>query len=103
MKKLLSTLTALVLALVLSTTYAAANDMDGVMMKDGKMMMMKDGKASGAMTKDMMMNDGTKVMMDGSMMKKDGSKMMMKDGEMMDMGGKTMGGDKMGGKMMEGK
>ena len=59
-----------------------AGDMDGVMMKDGKMMMMKDGKPAGQMTKEMTMSNGTKVMTDGKMMMKDGGQMMMKDGQM---------------------
>ena len=59
---------------------------DGVMMKDGKMMVLKDGKTM-PMTKEMTMSDGTKVMPDGSVMKKDGTKMMMKDGDGMNMSG----------------
>lgn len=73
-------------------THAA--EMAGIMMKDGKMMMMKDGKAAGPMDHDMTMSNGTKVMTDGTMMMKDGSQMHMKDGQMMMMDGKTMGGGK---------
>jgi hypothetical protein len=76
-----------------------AADMNGVMMKDGKMMMMKDGKAAGPMDKEMTMSDGTKVKPDGSMMMKDGKKMMMKDGQMIMMDGKMMDS----GKAMEKK
>lgn len=76
-----------------------AADMDGVMMKDGKMMMMMGGKATGPMDKEMTMSDGTKVKPDGSMMMKDGKMMKMKDGQMMMMDGKMMDS----GKAMEKK
>src|SRR5262245_42976665 len=66
----------------------SAADLDGVMMKDGKMMMMKAGQASGPMDKEMTMSNGTKVKSDGSMTMKDGKTMMMKNGQMMTMDGK---------------
>ena len=66
----------------------------GAMMKDGKMMMMKDGKATGPMKHEMTMGDGTKMMMDGTMKMKDGKEMHMKDGQMMMMDGKMMEGGK---------
>ncbi|MEP7169148.1 MAG: DUF6799 domain-containing protein [Bacteroidota bacterium] len=59
---------------------------DYVAIKDGKMMIMKDGKMA-PMDKEMDMADGSKVMMDGNVMKKDGSKMMMKEGDRMYMNG----------------
>ena len=59
---------------------------DGCMMMDGKMMMIKDGKMSD-MTKPMTMGNGTKMMVDGTCVKKDGSKMKMKEGDHMDMSG----------------
>jgi uncharacterized Zn ribbon protein len=66
-----------------------AMTMDHVMMKDGKMMVMMDGKSM-MMDKEMTMKNGNKVMKDGTVMMKDGSKMMMKDGEMMSMEGMMM-------------
>ena len=69
------------------------------MMKDGKMMMMMGGKATGPMDKEMTMSDGTKVKPDGSMMMKDGKMMKMKNGQMMMMDGKMMDS----GKTMEKK
>lgn len=78
---------------------------DGVMMKDGKMMVMKNGETM-EMAEEMKMNNGTMVMKDGSVKMKDGKTMMMKDGEMMDMKGKmhTMKMDKMkDDKMMDDK
>lgn len=59
---------------------------DGCMMMDGKMMMIKDGKMSD-MTKPMTMGNGTKMMVDGTCVKKDGTKMKMKEGDHMDMSG----------------
>ena len=58
------------------------------------MMMMKDGRATGPMEHEMVMGDGTKVMMDGMMKMKDGKEMHMKDGQMMMMDGKMMEGGK---------
>lgn len=60
--------------------------MDGCMMMNGKMMMIKDGKMT-AMKKQMTMSNGTKCMVDGKCRKKDGTKMKMKEGDHMDMEG----------------
>jgi hypothetical protein len=94
MKKLLVALAAA--ALLPLTAFAMDHAGDGVMMKDGKMMEVKDGKTM-PMDKEMTMSDGTKVMEDGTVMTKDGKKMMMKDGEHMSMDGK-MGSGAMTGK-----
>jgi len=76
-----------------------AAEMAGVMMKDGKMMMMmKDGKATGPMDHEMTMPNGQKVMPDGTTKMKDGKEMRMQEGQMMTMDGKMMEG----GKAMEG-
>ena len=71
---------------------------DGVMMKHGKMMVMKDGKTM-KMAEDMTMSDGTMVMKDGMVKMKDGKTMKMKNGEMVMMDGKVM--MMKHGKMME--
>jgi hypothetical protein len=60
---------------------------DCIMMKDGKMWVMKGGKTM-EMTKDMTLSNGSKVMTDGTVKMKDGKTMMMKDGESMMMNGK---------------
>jgi hypothetical protein len=60
---------------------------DCVMMKDGKMWVMKGGKTM-EMTQTMTMTNGTTVMADGSVKTKEGKTMMMKDGESMSMNGK---------------
>ena len=61
-----------------------AAETDGVMMKDGKMMVMKDGKATEPMTQDVTMTDGKKVTSDGTIT----TTSRMKDGQMMTMDGK---------------
>jgi hypothetical protein len=83
-----------ILSISLFASGLSAAGMDGVMMKDGKMMMMKDGKPSGAMDHDMSMSDGTKVMANGMVKMKDGKEMQMKDGMIMMMDGKMMEGGK---------
>lgn len=60
---------------------------DCIMMKDGKMWVMKGGKTM-EMSKDMTLANGTMVMTDGTVKMKDGKTMMMKDGESMMMNGK---------------
>ena len=89
---------ALVAVVLLFTSLLAsrlmAAEMTGVMMKDGKMMMMMDGKPTGPMDHEITMSDGTKVMTDGTMKMKDGREMHMKDGMMMMMDGKMMEGGK---------
>lgn len=58
------------------------------MMKDGKMIRMKDGKEM-PMDKEMVMANGTKCMPDGTCIDKDGKKMTMKNGQCCDISGKT--------------
>lgn len=60
---------------------------DCCMMKDGKMVHVKDGKMM-PMEKDMTMKNGTKCMTNGECVMKDGKKMKMNEGECMDMDGK---------------
>ena len=60
---------------------------DCCMMKEGKMMVCKDGVTM-PMEKDMTMKNGTVCMVNGECVMKDGKKMTMKEGECMDMNGK---------------
>jgi hypothetical protein len=60
---------------------------DCCMMKDGNMMVMKNGKTM-PMEKDMIMKNGTKCMPNGECVMKNGKKMQMKEGQCMDMSGK---------------
>ena len=73
---------------------AIAGDMDGIMMQNGEVMMMKAGKPAGPMTSDMTMANGTKVTTAGLLIMKDGTQAEMKDGQMMMMDGKIMEGGK---------
>ena len=86
----------LAIAALMSVSFLAARveAAEGIMMKDGKMMMMKDGKATGPMDHEMSMTDGCKVMPDGTMKMKDGKEMHMKEGQMMMMDGTMMEGGK---------
>ena len=60
---------------------------DCCMMKDGKMMQVKDGKMK-PMNKNMTMKNGTQCMTNGDCIMKGGKKMKMKEGDCMDMSGK---------------
>ncbi len=88
----------LIALVVFSTSLLAsglmAADMTGVMMQDGKMMLMRDGKATGPMDHEMTMSDGTTVRPDGMVTRQDGKAMHMKNGQMMLMDGKRMEGGK---------
>ena len=93
MKKLL----ILFVAFTLSTGAFAQHNMDNMekmdmkkdhmMMKNGKMEMVKAGKTM-AMDKDMTLTNGTTVSTGGMVKMKDGKTMQMKEGEMMYMDGK---------------
>ena len=55
---------------------------DHIMMQDGRVMVMKDGKSM-VMTADMTMGNGTIVMKDGTVMMKNGTNRPLKEGEVM--------------------
>jgi hypothetical protein len=78
------------------TPKVKAADSDGVMMHDGKMMMMKGGKATGPMENAMTMSNGATVMTDGTVKTKDGGETHMKEGQMMMMDGHMMDGGNSG-------
>lgn len=62
---------------------------DGIMMKDGKVMITQNGKTM-PLENELTLENGTKVMMDGTYMDKNGSTMRMKNGDHMNMAGKMM-------------
>ena len=64
---------------------------DCCMMKNGKMMVMKDGNTM-PMDKDMTMKNGTKCTTTGECVMKNGRTINMKEGECMDMNGKLSNG-----------
>jgi hypothetical protein len=63
--------------------------LDGVMMKDGKMMAVKDGNLS-ALDSGLDLTSGDKVSTDGTVTRKDGSTLMLREGEMINMDGSMM-------------
>lgn len=92
MKTLLKALVVAVISLsFISTGFAGDKMKDCVHMKDGKMMMMKNGTEM-PMEKDMTMSDGSKVTTDGTHIMKDGKKMKLKDGDMVMMDGTMKSG-----------
>ena len=90
--------TLAVVGLFLSVSFLAstvvAAEKDGVMMKNGKMTMMQDGKEVTRMARETTLSDGTRVMMNGKMVTKDGKEVQMKEGQTVMMDGKMMGSDK---------
>jgi len=59
---------------------------DGVMMKNGKIMMVKKGEMT-LLDNDITLANGTKIMIDGAYIKSDGTRMMLKEGQHIDMDG----------------
>ena len=92
------TVTLAVVGLFLSVSFLASSvvaaEKDGVMMKNGKMTMMQDGKEVTRMARETTLSDGTRVMMNGKMVTKDGKEVQMKEGQTVMMDGKMMGTDK---------
>jgi hypothetical protein len=92
------TVTLAIVGLFLSVAFLASSvvaaEKDGVMMKNGKMTRMQDGKEIGRMDRETTMSNGTKVMMNGKMMMKGGKEMQMKEGQMVMLDGKMMEGNK---------
>lgn len=92
------TVTIAVVGLFLSVSFLASSGMaaekDGVIMKDGKMWRMQDGKEIGRMDRETTLSNGTKVMMNGKMMLKDGKETQLQEGQIMMLDGKLMEGGK---------
>ncbi len=89
--------TCLIAAIFLLAQFAASSadaDMDGVMMHDGKMMMMKAGQPATAMDHEVTMSDGTTVGVDGTVKPKHGAEFHLQNGEMIMMDGHLMKGGK---------
>ena len=96
--KMYRIVTLAVVGLFLSVSFSAspvlAAEKDGVMMKDGKMVRLQEGKDIGRMDREMTMANGTRVMMNGKMMMKDGKEMQLQEGQIMMLDGKMMEGGK---------
>ena len=95
MKKIFAMIAALAFALTVSAqdkTEKKVDKMDSgmkdcVMMEDGILVLMKDGKVTD-LTTGMTLQNGIKVMADGKIIMKDGSAKMLKNGDVMYMNGK---------------
>ncbi len=92
--------TLAVVGLFLSMSFLAAPAMavekDGVMMKEGKMWRLQDGKEIGRMDRETTLTNGAKVMMNGKMMTKDGKEMQLQEGQIVMLDGKMMESGKEG-------
>src|SRR5205823_8868391 len=92
------TVTIAVVGLFLSLTFFVSSGMavekDGVMMRDGKMWRLQDGKEIGRMDRETTMSNGTKVLMNGKMMMRDGKELQLQEGQIMMLDGKLMEGGK---------
>lgn len=87
----------LVLAIFPALQFATepfAAEMDGVIMSNGKMMMMKAGEPATAMNHEVKMSDGTTVSIDGVVKTADGRQFHLQNGEMIMMDGHLMKGGK---------
>jgi hypothetical protein len=91
-------ITLAVVGLALSLSFLAvpamAAEKDGVMMKDGKMVRMTEGKEIGRMDRETTMSNGTRVTMNGKMLMKDGKEMQLQEGQIVMLDGKMMDGGK---------
>lgn len=65
---------------------------DGVMMKEGKMYVIKEGQSL-LMTREVTLSNGAKVMPEGYIVNKNGSRIMIKDGDFVDMEGSKTSND----------
>ena len=94
--------TLAVVGLFLSVSFLASTVMaaetSGIMMKNGKIQKMQDGRDIGRMDRQMTMANGTKVMMNGKFMMKDGTEGQLGEGQVMMLDGKLIEGGKEMGK-----
>ena len=87
----------LIVAILFLLPFASAPDaaeMEGVMMRNGKMMIVKHGKPAMPMDDDITVGDGTVVSADGTIKLKGGREFRMKNGQMMMRDGHLMKGGK---------
>ena len=69
---------------------AMAVEKDGVMMKDGKMVRMTEGKEIGRMDRETVLSNGSMVTMNGKVLLKDGKEMQLQEGQIVMLDGKMM-------------
>jgi hypothetical protein len=93
-------ITLAVVGLFLSASFlvapAMAVEKDGVMMRDGKLWRLQDGKEIGRMDRETTLSNGTKVAMNGKMMMKDGKESQLQEGQIIMLDGKLIEGGKEG-------
>ena len=88
---------ALLAAILVLLPFASGPDaaeMDGVMMRNGKMMIIKHGKPAMPMDDDITVGDGTVVSADGTIKSKGGREFRMRNGQVMMRDGHLMKGGK---------
>jgi hypothetical protein len=85
-------LIAVTLVFFLFTSALIAADIEGVMMRDGIMMLMKHGKAAMPMDEDITLANGTVISADGTITLKGGREFRMHNGDIMMMDGHLMKG-----------
>jgi hypothetical protein len=99
MKTPIKILAVAILSLSFVSTGFTADDKammkDHIMMKDGKVMMIKEGKSM-PLDKELTLGNGAKVTADGAVTMKDGTKTMMKEGDMLSMDGEMVKHDAKG-------
>ena|SRR2546425_7236117 len=92
------TVTLAVVGLFLSVSLLASSvvaaEKDSLLMKDGKLWRLHDGKEIGRMDRETTMSNGTRVMMNGKMVTKDGKESQLQEGQSMMLDGKMKEGDK---------
>ena len=86
--------TLAVVGLLLSVSFLGspvmAEEKDGIMMKNGKIQKLQEGKDIGPMDRMTVMANGTKVMMNGKIMTKDGQQSQLEEGQVMMLDGKLI-------------
>lgn len=90
--------TLAVAGLCLSLSFLAspvlAEEKDGVMMKDGKVVRLSEGKDIGRMDRETTLSNGAKVSMNGKLTLKDGKEMQLQEGQIVMLDGKMIEGAK---------
>jgi hypothetical protein len=82
----------LFLAMPFLASNAMAEEKDGIMMKNGKVQRLQEGKDIGPMDRTTTMSNGTKVMMNGKIITKDGQQSHLEEGQVMMLDGRLLEG-----------
>ena len=79
---------------LLSATFSASADMDGLMMSGGKVVIVHMGKPAAPMEHEMTMSDGSTLKPDGTVLRKDGTEARLQQGDAIMPDGHIMHGGK---------